>query len=286
MGLHPLSFLMMSRGSRQTFGIEIDNIHIENLARTNMSISLINISAFDGRNHLHQSMGNQSKTEVTSFKEILHKSTQHKTDGYINEMPPSSKDQLIDIINNMTANMDTRLIQALSVETGVKMDVPSSVHLMDRLNVLQTQAWSNTSNKWHTTPNNDIPDGDTNLDRIITQAAKTHGVEAALIKSVIKVESNFNPNSTSPKGAMGLMQLMPETAQELGVQNPYDPVENVGAGTRYLKMLLKRYDGNIPLSLAAYNWGVGNIERRPDQMPTETRQYVHRVTNYYEMMKG
>jgi soluble lytic murein transglycosylase-like protein len=82
------------------------------------------------------------------------------------------------------------------------------------------------------------------------------------------------------------MQLMPETARELGVKNAYDPVENVGAGTRYLKMLLKRYDGNVPLSLAAYNWGVGNIERRPDQMPAETRQYVDRVTNYYEMMKG
>ena len=182
--------------------------------------------------------------------------------------------------------MDTKLMQALSMETNGEVDVPSSMHLMDRLNVPQTQAESNTSNKWHATPNNDIPDGGTNLDRIITQAAKTHGVEEALVKSVIKVESNFNPNSTSPKGAMGLMQLMPETARELGVQNPYDPVENVEAGTRYLKMLLKRYDGNVPLSLAAYNWGMGNIERRPDQMPTETRQYVDRVTNYYEKMKG
>jgi soluble lytic murein transglycosylase-like protein len=251
-----------------------------------MTISRINISPFDGRNHLHPSMGKQYKTEVTSFKEILHKTTQHKTDGYINEMPQPTKDQLINIINNITANMDARLIQALSVETNGEMAFPSSMRLMDRLNVPQTQAGSNTSNKWHATPNNDIPDGDTNLDRIITQAAKTHGVEEALVKSVIKVESNFKSNSTSQKGAMGLMQLMPETVRELGVKNPYDPVENIGAGTRYLKMLLKRYDGNVPLSLAAYNWGVGNIERRPDQMPTETRQYVDRVTNYYEITKG
>jgi hypothetical protein len=277
---------MMSRGSHQTFGIEIDNIHIENLTRTNMTISRINISPFDGKNHLHQSLGNPYKTDVTSFKEIFQKTTQHKTDGCINEIPPVSKAQLDEFINNINVHMDTRLIQALSMETSGEMDVSSSMHIMDRLNIPQTPAGSNTSNKWHTTPNNDIPDGDTNLDRIITQAAKTHGVEAALIKSVIKVESNFNSNSTSPKGAMGLMQLMPETARELGAQNPYDPVENIGAGTRYLKMLLKRYDGNIPLSLAAYNWGVGNIERRPDQMPTETRQYVDRVTNYYEMMKG
>ena len=145
---------------------------------------------------------------------------------------------------------------------------------------------SNTSNIWHATPNYDIPEEDTPLDRIITQAAKTHGVDEALVKSVIKVESNFNPNSTSPKGAMGLMQLMPETARELGVQNPFDPVENVEAGTRYLKMLLNRYDGNVPLSLSAYNWGMGNMERRPEQMPTETKQYVDKVTSHYEKMKG
>jgi hypothetical protein len=274
------------RGSHQTFGIEIDNVHIENIARTNMSISRINISPSDGRNHLHQSMGNQSETEFTSFKEILLKTTQRKTDSYISDMPPVSKDQLINIINNMKAHMDTKLMQALTMVTNGEVDVSSSMHLMDRLNVSQTQAESNTSNKWRVTPNNDSPDGNTNLDRIITQAARTHGVEEALLKSVIKVESNFNSNSTSPKGAMGLMQLMPETARELGVLNPYDPLENVEAGTRYLKMLLKRYDGNVPLSLAAYNWGVGNIERRPDQMPTETRKYVDRVTNYYEKMKG
>jgi hypothetical protein len=251
-----------------------------------MTISRINIFEFNGRNHLHQSLSNQSEPEVISFKEILHKTAQHKTDGYINEILPLSKDQLMNIINNMNAHMDTKLIQALSMETGGEIDVPSSMYLIDRLHVPLTQAGSNTSNKWHSSPNNDIPDGGINLDRIITQAAKTHDVEAALVKSVIKVESNFNSKSTSPKGAMGLMQLMPETARELVVINPYDPVENVGAGTRYLKMLLKRYDGNVPLSLAAYNWGVGNIERRPDQMPAETRQYVDRVTNYYEMMKG
>lgn len=251
-----------------------------------MSISQINIVPFDGRNHLHQSLGSQSETGVTSFKEILHNTTLRKTDGYVNDIPPISKDQLMNIINNMNAHMHTRLMQALSMEINGEREVPSSIHLMDRLNVSQTQTDSNTSNKWHAPPNNDIPDGGTNLDRIIAQAAKTHGVEAALVKSVIKVESNFNSRSTSVKGAMGLMQLMPETARELGVQNPYDPVENVGAGTRYLKMLLNRYDGNVPLSLAAYNWGMGNIERRPDQMPTETKQYVDRVTNYYEMVKG
>jgi hypothetical protein len=145
-----------------------------------MTISRINIFEFDGRNHLHQSLSNQSDPEVISFKEILHKTAQHKTDGYINEILPLSKDKLMNIINNMNAHMDTKLIQALSMEANGEMDVPSSMYLKDRLQVPQTQVGSNTSNKWHSSLKNDIPDGGTNLDRIITQAAKTHDIEEYL----------------------------------------------------------------------------------------------------------
>jgi hypothetical protein len=119
------------------------------------------------------------------------------------------------------------------------------------------------------------------IDRIIDHASGRYRVEPNLIRAVIRAESGFDANCTSSKGAMGLMQLMPETAQELGVKNPYNPVENIMSGTRYLKSLLDRYDGNIPLALAAYNWGMGNVERHPNRLPQETRAYIARVNQYY-----
>jgi Transglycosylase SLT domain len=116
----------------------------------------------------------------------------------------------------------------------------------------------------------------------IEEAAARHDVDPNLVRAVIKVESNFNAHAVSAKGAMGLMQLMPSTARELNVSNPFDPLQNVDAGVRHLKHLLNNYGGDIRLTLAAYNAGQGAVERHGG-VPRfrETQDYVKRITNLY-----
>jgi soluble lytic murein transglycosylase-like protein len=116
----------------------------------------------------------------------------------------------------------------------------------------------------------------TSYDPIIAQASTTHGVDARLVKAVIQVESSFKPRARSPKGAMGLMQLMPRTAREYKAKNPYDPKSNINAGTRYLRSLLNKFD--LPLALAAYNAGEGAVRRFGGIPPyAETQAYVARI---------
>jgi len=125
------------------------------------------------------------------------------------------------------------------------------------------------------------------LEPLIHEVSRQHNLPPSLIKAVIRVESNFNPEATSPKGAQGLMQLMPGTAEDLQVVNPYDAQENVWAGTRYLKMLLEKFNYRLPLALAAYNAGPKRVDQRQDVPPIrETQDFVRNVCENYLKYSG
>ncbi|MEN2998742.1 MAG: lytic transglycosylase domain-containing protein [Brevinematia bacterium] len=121
------------------------------------------------------------------------------------------------------------------------------------------------------------------FDEIIGKASREFGVPKELIKAVIKAESNFNPIAISHKNAMGLMQLIPSTAKEMGVEDVFDPLQNIMGGTKYLRMLLDRYNGNLFLALSAYNAGPERVDR-VGGIPEieETKTYVDRVIKFYK----
>ena len=119
------------------------------------------------------------------------------------------------------------------------------------------------------------------LHEIIQAVAAKHGVDPLLIKAVIKTESQFDPKAVSVKGAQGLIQLMPDTARDFHVDDPFDPRENITGGTKYLRSLLDRYNGDLELSLAAYNAGPGKVRDEVPNIP-ETKIYVSRVIGNYK----
>ncbi len=123
-------------------------------------------------------------------------------------------------------------------------------------------------------------------DDVISEAAKKHGLSSSLLKALIHVESYFNPRAVSKKGAMGLMQIMPENLQSLNINDPFDPWENIMGGASYLKSMLNRFSGQLPLALAAYNAGPTAVERYRDIPPyPETENYVRKVMKYFNLYK-
>jgi soluble lytic murein transglycosylase-like protein len=114
---------------------------------------------------------------------------------------------------------------------------------------------------------------------LLTQAANQYGVPADLVIAQAQAESGGNPNAVSPAGAQGVMQLMPATAADLGVTDPFDPVQNIDAGVRYLSQMLSKFGGDVQLALAAYNWGPGNVSKNGySNWPAETVNYVQKIT--------
>lgn len=123
-------------------------------------------------------------------------------------------------------------------------------------------------------------------DSLISDAARKFGISFPLLKAMIKVESDYNPRAVSKKGAKGLMQIMPETSRALNIINVFDPVENIMGGAQYFKQLFTRFDGKLPLALAAYNAGPAAVDQYQRIPPfRETEAYVEKVMNYYYVYK-
>ena len=145
--------------------------------------------------------------------------------------------------------------------------------------------------KWRTKKASVKPNGIYNYPKSyeedILRAAKQHDVDPDLVKAVIKVESNFNSSAISRKGAMGIMQLMPDTAEGYSVDNPFNPKENIDGGTKYLKKLIEMFGGDLKLALAAYNAGENAVIKYGFRIPpyNETIDYVEKVLMHYNNLK-
>ena len=198
-------------------------------------------------------------------------------------LPTPDKNQLALLVKNIQMQMNRQLFNAV-FSTGDQTNFALSGIVPGYIQ--EAHPSLEVSKNCQAPSKNDVNRNSGHLETLIIKAARRHQVDPDLVRSVIKAESNFNSQATSTKGAMGLMQLMPETAKDLGVKNAYDPEENIMGGTRYLKYLLERYDGKVDLALAAYNWGMGNVERNSQHLPRETANYIAKINGYYKDLKA
>ncbi len=197
--------------------------------------------------------------------------------NYTNKIIPvknSSAESLVSVDNTLSDKI-------ISIEKAELEPGSSNFIVFSRISVNQLFVSSKNNIKVNKTPPNTL------FDPIIFQAAKQHQVDPALIKAIIMVESGYNPDALSEKGAQGLMQLMPNTAKWLGVKDSFNPEYNINGGVKYFKYLLIQFDGNIELALAAYNAGSKRVRQYNGVPPfTATRYYIIKVFEYYEYYRG
>ena len=174
-----------------------------------------------------------------------------------------------------SGNSDSQLFAVL-LQAALEGGTTASQGSTSQLNGLPSTAAVNINQG---IPAPTVKSGNTgSIESDISAMAQKYGVDQTLIQQVVKAESDFNPKATSQTGAMGLMQLMPETAASYGVNNAYDATQNLDGGTHFLKDLLDRFQGNVPLSLAAYNAGPGAVEKYNGIPPyKETQAYVQKI---------
>ncbi|WP_010239705.1 lytic transglycosylase domain-containing protein [Clostridium arbusti] len=222
---------------------------------------------------------NQMLKTISEQSSIYGESDSQKNtfDMLMQSILDSSKDSSGNIDVNKLNFLGNSDLSKLGYGGGTKLDTLSSTTSSKAASLNKDNTITNDINK-------DIHINNLSIDEAVDNASKKYGVDKKLVLAVIQQESSFNPSSTSSAGAMGLMQLMPGTAKELGVSNAYDINQNVDGGTKYLKSLLDTF-GDYKMAIAAYNAGPGAVKSSGEnisKLPSETKDYVAKVSKYYQ----
>ena len=218
--------------------------------------------------------------QVRSINEQIHGPEQQVAQNPIDTIYPANKKNLPNFENvlmeSAKSDFGSLLLgpQAMNVKANIIKNAPAqtltnAVNEINSANAVQKASQTTGTSK-------------SQILSMISKVCEKHGVDEKLVKALIKQDSGFNANATSKVGAMGLMQLMPATAKGLGVQDAYNPLQNVDGGVRYLKSMLNKYNGNIILALAAYNAGPGAVDKYDGVPPyPETQNYVKNILANY-----